>query len=208
MASGELRRDCLRDPGGAIHDGGCEVRVRLPLPARNTTASRASLPWAPSSPEGPSAEYDWIILAVNPATLAIQGLVTVDSQGGPRRFLTNLKENIGLADNEFTFKMLACRCCQQLTSPYDVALLNLPGQHARVAGERLRLVRGVPFMDATPSCSRLRPRRRRVHQSHSPSPGDTDTRLALERAKIPRLAGSLRQKHVASRVSASSMMPS
>jgi outer membrane lipoprotein carrier protein len=57
-------------------------------------------------PKSRQAEYDWIVLAINPSTLVIQGLVTVDGQGGTSTFsFTNLKENVGLADKEFTFKI-------------------------------------------------------------------------------------------------------
>jgi outer membrane lipoprotein-sorting protein len=46
------------------------------------------------------------MLVVDPATLAIRGLVTVDGQGGKSTFsFTNLKENVGLADKDFAFKM-------------------------------------------------------------------------------------------------------
>jgi outer membrane lipoprotein carrier protein len=57
-------------------------------------------------PKARQAEYDWIILAINPVTLSIQGLVTVDGQGGTSTFsFGNMKENVGLADKEFTFKI-------------------------------------------------------------------------------------------------------
>lgn len=57
-------------------------------------------------PKARQAEYDWLMLVVDPATLAIRGLVTVDGQGGKSTFsFTNLKENVGLADKEFAFKM-------------------------------------------------------------------------------------------------------
>ena len=56
-------------------------------------------------PKSKQQDYDWLILAVDPATLAIRGLVTVDAQGGMSTFaFTNLKQNVGLADNQFTFK--------------------------------------------------------------------------------------------------------
>ena len=43
-------------------------------------------------------------LVVDPRSLAIRGLVTVDAQGGESQFsFTNLKENVGLADKEFAF---------------------------------------------------------------------------------------------------------
>jgi outer membrane lipoprotein carrier protein len=51
-------------------------------------------------------DYDWLVLAVEPATLAIRGLMTVDAQGGTSTFaFSNLKENAGLGDNQFEFKM-------------------------------------------------------------------------------------------------------
>jgi outer membrane lipoprotein carrier protein len=57
-------------------------------------------------PKSKQPDYDWLILAVDPATLAIRGLVTIDAQGGTSTFaFTNLKRNVGLADNEFTFKI-------------------------------------------------------------------------------------------------------
>ena len=55
-------------------------------------------------PKTPQADYDWLILVVDPATLALRGLVTGDAQGGTSSFsFTNLKENVGLADKLFTF---------------------------------------------------------------------------------------------------------
>jgi outer membrane lipoprotein carrier protein len=55
-------------------------------------------------PRTPQAEYDWLIIVVEPATLTLRGLVTGDSQGGTSSFsFTNLKENVGLADKLFTF---------------------------------------------------------------------------------------------------------
>ena len=57
-------------------------------------------------PKSKQQDYDWLVLAVDPATLALQGLVTVDAQGGTSTFaFTKLKENVGLADTQFTFKI-------------------------------------------------------------------------------------------------------
>jgi outer membrane lipoprotein carrier protein len=56
-------------------------------------------------PKSKQTDYDWLVLAVDPTTLAIRGLMTVDAQGGTSTFaFTNLKENVGLEDSEFTFK--------------------------------------------------------------------------------------------------------
>jgi outer membrane lipoprotein carrier protein len=57
-------------------------------------------------PKARQREYDWLTLVVDPVSLAIRGLVTVDAQGGTSRFsFTNLKENVGVADKAFEFKM-------------------------------------------------------------------------------------------------------
>jgi outer membrane lipoprotein carrier protein len=57
-------------------------------------------------PKSPQRDYDWLILAVDPSSLVIKGLVTVDAQGGKSTFsFANLKENVGLADKEFAFKI-------------------------------------------------------------------------------------------------------
>ena len=57
-------------------------------------------------PKSPQREYDWLLLAVDPVTFALRGLVTVDAQGGQSSFsFANMKENLGLADKSFEFKM-------------------------------------------------------------------------------------------------------
>ena len=57
-------------------------------------------------PKTRQREYDWLTLVVDPVSLAIRGLVTVDAQGGTSRFsFMNLKENVGMADKAFEFKM-------------------------------------------------------------------------------------------------------
>lgn len=57
-------------------------------------------------PKSAQPDYDWLVLAVDPATLALKGLVTIDAQGGTSSFsFANLRENVGLADKEFDFKV-------------------------------------------------------------------------------------------------------
>lgn len=57
-------------------------------------------------PKTPQKEYDWLMLVVDPVTFEFRGLVTVDAQGGKSSFsFTNLKENVGIADKEFAFKI-------------------------------------------------------------------------------------------------------
>jgi outer membrane lipoprotein carrier protein len=58
------------------------------------------------TPKKRQAEYDWLTLVVEPSTLMLQMLITVDPQGGRSAFtFSNLKENVGLADNLFVFNM-------------------------------------------------------------------------------------------------------
>jgi outer membrane lipoprotein-sorting protein len=57
-------------------------------------------------PRRPERDYDWLVLVVDRKTFALRMLVTADQQGGTSTFtFTNLKENVGLADREFTFKI-------------------------------------------------------------------------------------------------------
>ena len=57
-------------------------------------------------PRRAEAEYQSLILLVDPATLQIRGLTTVDHQGGESTFtFTNLKENRNLSDKIFAFQI-------------------------------------------------------------------------------------------------------
>ncbi len=57
-------------------------------------------------PKSRQPDYDWLLLAVDPGTLAIRGLQTTDAQGGRSTFsFANLKENVGLTDKDFTFRI-------------------------------------------------------------------------------------------------------
>lgn len=57
-------------------------------------------------PKKPEPEYDSLVLYLDPATLQIRALTTTDLQGGESRFtFTNMKENRGLSDKEFAFRI-------------------------------------------------------------------------------------------------------
>jgi outer membrane lipoprotein carrier protein len=70
-------------------------------------ASKGSLPGTLALklvPKTSQADYDWLILEVAPRTLELRGLITADAQGGRSSIsFTNLKENPGIADKQFTF---------------------------------------------------------------------------------------------------------
>jgi outer membrane lipoprotein carrier protein len=81
---------------------------------RDFTASLVELPAGMAAgtkalklvPKARQQDYDWLVLVVDPTSLDIRGLVTVDAQGGKSSFsFTNLKQNIGSADKDFAFKI-------------------------------------------------------------------------------------------------------
>ncbi len=58
------------------------------------------------TPKRREPEYESLTLVLDPSTLTLRMLITVDAQGGRSAFtFSNLKENIGVADNQFVFKM-------------------------------------------------------------------------------------------------------
>ena len=57
-------------------------------------------------PKTAQADYDWLVVVVDAVTLGLRGLVFGDPQGGTSTFsFTNLKENAGLTDKDFDFKI-------------------------------------------------------------------------------------------------------
>jgi len=56
-------------------------------------------------PRKSEPEYEYLILALDPATLQIRGLTSRDYQGGESTFtFANMKENLGLSDKDFVFR--------------------------------------------------------------------------------------------------------
>lgn len=57
-------------------------------------------------PKLPERDYDWLQLVVDQQTMQIRTLMAADRQGGESRFIfSNFKENIGLPDSTFAFKI-------------------------------------------------------------------------------------------------------
>ena len=57
-------------------------------------------------PKLPERDYDWLELVVDQQTLQIRTLMAADRQGGQSRFIfSNFKENLGLPDSTFAFKI-------------------------------------------------------------------------------------------------------
>jgi outer membrane lipoprotein carrier protein len=57
-------------------------------------------------PRQKQRDYDWLVLGVDPKTLQIRSLTAADQQGGRSTFqFSNYRENTGLADAVFTFKI-------------------------------------------------------------------------------------------------------
>ena len=58
------------------------------------------------TPRTPQPDFEYLILAVDPATLQMRSLATRDHQGGDSTItFSNMKENQGLADKDFAFRM-------------------------------------------------------------------------------------------------------
>lgn len=58
------------------------------------------------TPRRSEPDYEYLIVAVDPATLRIRALTTKDRQGGESTLVfNNLKENQGISDKEFAFRI-------------------------------------------------------------------------------------------------------
>ncbi|MGE0449152.1 MAG: outer membrane lipoprotein carrier protein LolA [Vicinamibacterales bacterium] len=72
-------------------------------PAAGTAPGTLALKLVPKAPQ---PDYDWLVLLIEPGSLSLRGLLTADSQGGTSTItFSGLKENVGLADKEFEFRM-------------------------------------------------------------------------------------------------------
>lgn len=57
-------------------------------------------------PKTPETDYDWLQVVVDRKTLRIESLTAADRDGGRSTFqFTNFKENVGLSDKTFAFKI-------------------------------------------------------------------------------------------------------
>ena len=85
------RGDLVRDftPDGPVEDAGGEWRFTV-------------------KPKVRQADFTSLVLAVDRSTLALRGLVVNEEQGGVRQFVfANMKENTGILDSTFAFKIPA-----------------------------------------------------------------------------------------------------
>jgi outer membrane lipoprotein carrier protein len=58
------------------------------------------------TPRRPETDYEYLVVTVDPRTLQIRALTTLDRQGGESTLtFSNLKENQGISDKEFTFQI-------------------------------------------------------------------------------------------------------
>jgi outer membrane lipoprotein carrier protein len=79
--------------------------------SRDFTAAYADAP-SPSAaalkltPRRSESEYEYLVVTIDPGTLQIRALTTRDRQGGDSTLtFTNLKENTGISDKEFVFRV-------------------------------------------------------------------------------------------------------
>lgn len=81
--------DIVRDFRAAVADP--------PIP--NTTALKLT-------PRQEEPDYEYLVVALDPASLQIRALTTRDRQGGDSTVVfNNLKENVGISDKEFAFRI-------------------------------------------------------------------------------------------------------
>jgi outer membrane lipoprotein carrier protein len=79
--------------------------------ARDFTAAYAETPVPGTvalklTPRRKQPDYEFLVVALDPASLQIRGLVTRDLQGGDSTLtFSNLKENRGLSDKDFAFRI-------------------------------------------------------------------------------------------------------
>ncbi|NOT28303.1 MAG: outer membrane lipoprotein carrier protein LolA [Acidobacteria bacterium] len=79
--------------------------------SRDFTAAYADNPPAGTTvlkltPRRSEPEYEYLMVSLDPATLQIRALTTRDRQGGDSTLtFTNLKENTGISDKEFVFRV-------------------------------------------------------------------------------------------------------
>jgi outer membrane lipoprotein carrier protein len=77
--------------------------VSLTDPPEGLTEGARALKLVPRTPQ---SDYDWLVLVVDPATLALRGLVAMDAQGGTSTFtFTNLEEDVRPPDSRFEFEV-------------------------------------------------------------------------------------------------------
>jgi outer membrane lipoprotein carrier protein len=86
----------LAGRGDLTRDFDASIDASVDTPA-NTVALRLT-------PRQPEAEYDWLVLVLDRASLQIRQLITADAQGGRSTFaFSNLRENTNPADQTFAF---------------------------------------------------------------------------------------------------------
>jgi outer membrane lipoprotein carrier protein len=82
---GDLVRDFRPSLPAAQPDGGWELTL---------------------APKTPQTDFTSLSLIVDRSSLALRGLTSTDPQGGTHTFaFANLRENVGLSDNQFAFKI-------------------------------------------------------------------------------------------------------
>jgi outer membrane lipoprotein-sorting protein len=58
------------------------------------------------TPRKNDPEFEYLVVSMDPNTLQIRALTTLDRQGGQSTLtFTNLKENTGISDKEFAFRV-------------------------------------------------------------------------------------------------------
>ena len=82
---GDLGRDFTAAPAESVVAGGVAIKL---------------------TPRRPQPDYEHLVIAIDPASLQIRALTTQDRLGGENTLtFTNLKENTGVSEKEFMFRI-------------------------------------------------------------------------------------------------------
>jgi outer membrane lipoprotein carrier protein len=95
--------DAATTPAMFLAGKGEIVRDFTPTLEANPPAGTTALKLTPKKTE---PEYEYLVITVDAKTLQLRALTTKDGQGGQSTLtFSNLKENTGISDKEFTFRV-------------------------------------------------------------------------------------------------------
>jgi outer membrane lipoprotein-sorting protein len=97
-------RPTIRRPRGAEPRARAASRA-IPRGVRQSARGARGRHCPPTDTQKPEPDYNSLTLVVQPGSLNLSLLVTVDPRGPLVFTFTNLKENVGLTDNQFVFKI-------------------------------------------------------------------------------------------------------
>src|SRR5262249_27265983 len=122
-------------------------------------------------PKQKQRDYDWLVLEVDRESFQIRGLTAADQQGGRSTFVfTNYRENTGIPDSAFDFKIPKGTDVIKTGSGRSSLLRRDSRDGGRSGSGRLRLVRRHAPGPRSGARAGLRPGRDRIHEDRAREP--------------------------------------